>query len=185
MGNGCFCKSSSYIKDINLESFPKHPITNSKSEIMNQKDEEELVEKDKLNNVQNYFKESQKELFNSFNSIKKKDKDKEKSKKNKEQRKSSKKFDLLMDINRYEVMIGRLLAQKSIKRYGPKRRETIRKDANISIIVNELIKENNNINKEEKKMMEEKGSIIIKNTKNLKIRNSLIIDRKEMLKNGI
>ena len=36
MGNGCFCKTSDYIKDINLVSSSQQPIVNTKSEQVKQ-----------------------------------------------------------------------------------------------------------------------------------------------------
>ena len=57
MGNGCFCKNSNYIKDINLDSScPMQPIVNTKSEQIIIKDEEEN-EKKKFNTLINYLKQ--------------------------------------------------------------------------------------------------------------------------------
>ena len=101
-------------------------------------------------------------------------------------RKSSKKFDTLVDSNRYEIMLERLLAQKNIKRCGPKRRETIRNGENTKIMVEEILKHNKDtiikIKKEE--LTNKKHSLII-NPKNIKGRLSVNIARNGIISNGI
>ena len=176
MGNACFCKNSNFIKDINLESSPLQPIINTKSEQFIQKDDES-IEKKRINKLINYFNESEKEILKNL-------KKKEKSKKTK--RKSSKKFDTLVDNNRYEIMLERLLTQKNIKRYGPKRRETIRKGDNIKIIVEEILKNNKDtiLKKEKDELINNKHSLII-NKKNFKARFSFNFDQNGIIKNGI
>ena len=178
MGNACFCKNSNFIKDINLESSPLQPIVNTKSGQFIPKDEED-IEKKKINTLINYFNESEKEILNNL-------KKKEKSKKLTNKRKSSKKFDTLVDSNRYEIMLERLLAQKNIKRCGPKRRETIRNGDKTKIMVEEILKHNKDniikINKEE--LMNKKHSLIIKK-KNFKGRLSVNVDQIGLIKNGI
>lgn len=181
MGNACFCKNSNFIKDINLESSPLQPIVNTKSEPFIAKDDED-IEKKRINKLINYFNESEKEILNNL-------KKKEKSKKMMSKRKSSKKFDTLVDSTRYEVMLERLLAQKNIKRCGPKRRETIRNGDNTKKLVEEILKHNKDniikINKEE--LMTKKYSLIIKK-RDFKGRLSVNIDNiaiNGIKKNGI
>ena len=176
MGNACFCKNTNFIKDINLESSPIQPIINTKSGPFNPKDED-YIENKRINKLINYFNESEKEILTNL---------KKKSKNLIKQRKSSKKFDTLIDSNRYEIMLERLLAQKNIKRCGPKRRETIRNGDNTKIMVEEILKHNKDniikINKEE--LMNKKYSLII-NKKNIKGRLSVNIPGNGIIKNGI
>ena len=176
MGNGCFCKNSNYIKDINLESSPMQPIINTKSEQMNPKDEEE-TEKKKLHTLIHYFNQSEKELMTKI-------KKKEKIKINSIKKLSAKKFDTIVNNDKYELMMERLLAQKNIKRCGPKRRKTIRKGEEINNIVKEILKENkDNIKKIEKEKINKNGSIIIKDKQEIKGRLSFMYDRnKELIK---
>lgn len=178
MGNACFCKNSNFIKDINLESSPLQPIVNTKSELFIPKDEED-IEKKRINKLINYFNESEKEILNNL-------KKKEKSKKLINKRKSSKKFETLVDSNRYEIMLERLLAQKNIKRCGPKRRETIRNDDNIKIMVEEILKHNkdNVIKIKKEELVNKKHSLII-NKNNLKGRLSFNFGKNGIIKNGI
>ena len=181
MGNGCFCKNSNYIKDINLDSScPMQPIVNTKSEQIIIKDEEEN-EKKKFNTLINYFNQSEKEIFN-LNKAKKK----EKEKKLQDNKKSSKNFNTVIDYKQYELMMERLLAQKNTKRYGPKRRETIRRGENINNLVKEILKENKeDIKKIEKETSNINHSIIIKNTKNKIGRFSVMYSRSGELINKI
>lgn len=178
MGNACFCNNSNYIRDVRLDSIHQQPIINTKTEQIIHKDS---IENDKMlnniNNIINYFNESEKEIINNI-------KKKEKSKKNANRKKPSNRLDTLIDTDQYEEMLKRLLDQKQIIRYGPKRRETIRKEDKIKIIVNEILKENKDIilNKKNKKS-EIKSSIIIKNKNGLN--NRFSFDKNGIFFSGI
>ena len=133
MGNSCFCEQvinykadQILIKDNDkLNTKEKH------------KKKEKFKSKNKMNDLLNYFNESEKEIINNF---KKKQKLKKIS--------SKKKLGLFYDIkdnNKYELMLKRLLEQQNIKKNGPKRRETIREDGNkINDMVKDLLIENKN-----------------------------------------
>jgi len=97
---------------------------------------------------------------------------------------------------KYEIMLKRLLDQKSIKRKGPKRRKTIRSDENeIKKIIDEVIQENknekknsNNNKKEENKLLN--ATLIIKKNNNSKKKQSTSIiitksEKKDRLINNI
>ena len=132
MGNSCFGGNIHFIKDVKLDvCFQKQYINNKSDQILS-KDEDKIntneknkeqnknKSKNKMNELLNYFNESEKEILNSF---KKKDKAKKLAIK--------KRRDQTMDIvdnNKYELMLKRLLEQQNIKKNGPKRRQTIRKD---------------------------------------------------------
>ena len=171
MGNGCFCKTSDYIKDINLVSSSQQPIINTKSEQVINKDEE-TTEKvgQQINNLINYFHESEKEILKNL-------KKKEKPKKRHSKRKSTR-FDLIAENTKYETIVERLLAQQNIKRNGPKRRETIRKDEDIQKMVKDILKENkDNILNKKPEAPAKKESFIIKKNKDLKGRFSVSVPR--------
>ena len=182
MGNACFCKNNKIIKDIikdiDLESSPLKPIANIKPEPFIQKDEDEIGKKG-INKLINYFNESEKEILKNL-------KKKEKLKKVAGKRRSSKRIDLLVNSKRYEIMLERLLAQKNIKRCGPKRRETIRNGDNIKIMVEEILKHNKDniikINKE--KSTQRKQSLII-NKKNMQGRLSFNFGLNGIKREGI
>jgi hypothetical protein len=72
--------------------------------------------------------------------------------------------------NKYELMLKRLLEQKKIKPKGPKRRETIRDDKQIKILINEVISE-----KQFKKVNNDNENIIINKTENSNHENDLLI----------
>ena len=85
------------------------------------------------------------------------------------------------DDNNYEFILKRLLEQKKIKRKGPKRRETIRKNESIQLLVNEVINENGNEiqnNNQLNKSINTNTSdtLIIKN-KNDKMRFSITVNK--------
>jgi hypothetical protein len=69
-----------------------------------------------------------------------------KSDRSKNLRKISKKnFNTIINNQHYEIMLKRLLDQKIINRFGPKRRQTIRKEEdmqNINNLVKEILQEN-------------------------------------------
>jgi hypothetical protein len=129
MGNGCSCKSGIFMRDINLDTFSNKPIENTKYEQIKEK---------KLDVLMNYFNENEKKN--------EKDNKMRKSDRSKNLRKISKKnFNTIINNQHYEIMLKRLLDQKIINRFGPKRRQTIRKEEdmqNINNLVKEILQEN-------------------------------------------
>jgi hypothetical protein len=75
-----------------------------------------------------------------------------------------------LSANKYELMLKRLLEQKKIKPKGPKRRETIRNDEQIKILINEVISE-----KQIKKVINDNEINIKNKTENLNHENDLLI----------
>ena len=167
MGNGCFCKSCNYIKDINLKGFGEKPLVNIKIEQILDKEEEVTDKKEKkISTIMSYFHQSGNELIKG---LKKKDK----IKKSIDGKRMSKIYDTIIDEKSYELMLKRLLAQKEIKRFGPKRRETTRGQNNIKNIVKEILDEN------KKEITASKNKEKSSNTN-----SSLIIKKKQQNKRG-
>ena len=180
MGNTCFCSNSKYMQDIKLDSF-QQPIVNTKTDQNGQKDSDDTS--NKINNILNYFNQTEKEIV--INLMKK-----EKSKKYVTKKKQNKKSDTLIEGSKYEEMLKRLLDQKKIKRFGPKRRETVRKEDRIKSLVNEILQENkedikSKIYSSKKETSDTQSSIIIKKNKGFQTRLSFNIDRNVMLRNNI
>ena len=180
MGNTCFCSNSNYMQDIKLDLFQK-PIVNTKTDQIGQKDSDDTS--NKINNILNYFNQTEKEIV--INLMKK-----EKSKKYATKKKQNKKYDTLIEGSKYEEMLKRLLDQKKIKRFGPKRRETVRKEDKIKSMVNEILQENKDdikskINTSKKETSDTQSSIIIKKNKGFQTRFSFNIDRNVILRNNI
>ena len=180
MGNTCFCSNSNYMQDIKLDLFQK-PIVNTKTDQIGQKDSDDTS--NKINNILNYFNQTEKEIV--INLMKK-----EKSKKYATKKKQNKKYDTLIEGSKYEEMLKRLLEQKKIKRFGPKRRETVRKEEKIKTMVNEILQENKDdikskINSSKKDTSDTQSSIIIKKNNAFKTRFSFNMDRNAILRNNI
>ena len=180
MGNTCFCSNSKYTQDIKLDSF-QQPIVNTKTDQNGQKDSDDTS--NKINNILNYFNQTEKEIV--INLMKK-----EKSKKYAIKKKQNKRSDTLIEGSKYEEMLKRLLDQKKIKRFGPKRRETVRKEDRIKSLVNEILQENkedikSKIYSSKKETSDTQSSIIIKKNKGFQTRFSFNIDRNVILRNNI
>ena len=181
MGNTCFCSNSNYMQDIKLDSF-QQPIVNTKTDQNGQKDSDDTS--NKINNILNYFNQTEKEIVSNLMK-------KEKSKKYKIKKKIlNKQSDTLIEGSKYEEMLKRLLDQKKIKRFGPKRRETVRKEDGIKAMVNEILKENkedikSKINSSKKETSDTQSSIIIKNNKGFQTRLSFNIDRNAIFRSNI
>ena len=133
MGNSCLFDNIHFIKDVKLNvCFQKQDI-NLKSDqalkddekILNAKHKEKENNKNnnKMNEILNYFNEGEKEIIDNI-------KKKEKSKRFLSKKKRDHTIEMKED-NKYELMLKRLLEQQNIKKIGPKRRETIRKDETI------------------------------------------------------
>ena len=182
MGNTCFCSNSKYTQDIKLDSF-QQPIVNTKTDQNGQKDYSE-DNSNRINNILNYFNQTEKEIVSNLMK-------KEKSKKYKIKKKIlNKQSDTLIEGSKYEEMLKRLLDQKKIKRFGPKRRETVRKEDRIKSLVNEILQENkedikSKIYSSKKETSDTQSSIIIKKNKGFQTRFSFNIDRNVILRNNI
>ena len=176
MGNLCFCNNSPFIQDVNLDNFPHLPIVNTKTDQMQNKDSYEIDKSEpKLYNLIKYFNEGEKEIFN----IKKK----EKSRKNSKVKKiSQKNFDFLKDNKKYENMLKRILEQKTIKRFGPKRRDTIRNEGIKNMVV-EVIQENKDLTIKKNESSDVQSSIIITNISRKNNRFSIVFDRNGRYRN--
>ena len=188
MGNSCFCDNIHFIKDVKLNlCFQKQDINNKSDHIIireeqlntneKSKEKEKIKPKSKMNEILNYFNESEKEIMNNF---------KKKPKLKKIQTK--KKNEMTVEIkeeNKYELMLKRLLEQQNIKKIGPKRRETIRKDGEEKIkeLVKKLLEENKNDVLKNKK--NENNTLLIKKQFQKKGRFSVTIDRNSLYSNGI
>ena len=182
MGNTCFCSNSKYMQDIKLDSF-QQPIVNTKTKTEQNGQKDSVDTSNKINNILNYFNQTEKEIV--INLMKK-----EKSKKYVTKKKQNKKSDTLIEGSKYEEMLKRLLDQKKIKRFGPKRRETVRKEDRIKTLVNEILQENkedikSKIYSSKKETSDTQSSIIIKKNIGFQSRLSFNIDRNAMLRNNI
>ena len=189
MGNSFIC--SQFFQDIKLSICYQNNCT--------EKEEEEIIDisnnnyndKDnkgnnnkygiKINELKNYFNEKCEETVNN-NTI-------ERPKKHLNKKKHINALNRLSD-NKYELMLKRLLEQKNVKRKGPKRRETIRKEKKIKKIVNEVIsgnlkviQENKNNNNKKNDIQKEENDLLIKNINNIKLRSASTSDKNAILAN--
>jgi hypothetical protein len=160
--------------------FKAPPVEKDKEQIIIDLDNQNIKFRKSINDLKDYFNEVEKELMH-YNNL---HKSKKISKKHLSKKKHINALNKLND-NKYELMLKRLLEQKKIKRNGPKRRETIRKDKVIKQLVNEVIsgniknKEiNNNINEKE-------NDLLIKNINDQKYRCSATIDRNDIMVNNL
>jgi hypothetical protein len=182
MGNSCFCGNIHFIKDSKFSvCFQKQNITSKSDQVLyedkvitNEKCKNKKQPKTKMNDLLNYFYEGEKEIINN---LKKKGKGKKKY--------SKKKLNNIMDNkdDKYELMLKRLLEQQNIKKNGPKRRETIRKNGNdIRDLVKNLLIENKNdaLNNKNKN---DNNTLLIKNKFNKMARNSVTIDKNILMNN--
>ena len=188
MGNSCFCDNIHFIKDVKLNVCFQKQVINLKSDqilkddekITNSKHKEKNKNKksslNKMNEIINYFNEGEKEILDNIKKI-------EKSKRNPSKKKLDQTINAKND-NKYELMLKRLLEQQNIKKIGPKRRETIRKDGtHIKDMVKNLLIENKNdiINNKNK----ENNTLLIKNDYNKKGRFSVTLDRNILFMNNL
>jgi hypothetical protein len=144
---------------------------------LNEKKNKDNLTQKKMNEILNYFNEGEREIINSI-------KKKNKAKKVQNKKKTN---DLIdnnnRDDNKYELILKRLLEQQNIKKIGPKRRETIRKEGdNLKDIVKDLLKENKNIALNKKNSIES-NSLLIKTQFNKKGRFSVTVDKKSLIDN--
>ena len=188
MGNSCSCENIHFIKDVKLnvclekmEIVPKSDQVlsndgNKSNKVIININEKENISQKKMNEILNYFNEGEKEIINNI-------KKKNKLKKIQNKKKTNDIIDNNKDDNKYELILKRLLEQQNIKKIGPKRRETIRKEGdNIKDIVKELLKENKNMALSKKNSIEN-NSLLIKAQFNKKGRFSVTVDKKSLMDN--
>ncbi len=181
MGNACFCNNlENNFKGIKINICVDKQSFNEVTEHILNKEEIIMERHEKgINELKKYFDENEQEIINEINQ-------KEKMKRLFHKKKKPCFKQTSID-NKYEFMLKRLLDQKNIKRTGPKRRETIRKEGQIKVLIDEAIEDNKN-KKEVKDNNEEtilnRGStLIIKNKKSSKVRFSITINKEELVNN--
>lgn len=183
MGNSYNCQPFQYFKMISLNvCFKEPPVEKDKEQIIidldNQNNNNNLGTK--INDLKIYFNEVENELMH-YNNL---HKSKKITKKHLSKKKHINALNKLSD-NKYELMLKRLLEQKKIKRNGPKRRETIRKDIAIKQVVNEVISGNVQNEKINIKKNEKENDLLIKNINDQKYRCSATIDRNDLMVNNL
>ena len=180
MGSACF------LKNLNLADCcsNKSMVTNiSKSDQVLTKDipsNEESKEKDlknknidnnnnKLSGILKYFNTEEKEILAEY--YKQRDKEKNLTKNR--------------DNDKYELMLKRLLEQQTIKRVGPKRRQTIRDGGKIMKLIKQIIQENKDeaLRTTNTKEKESEDISLLVTTSHKKGRNSQNIDKNILMKN--
>jgi len=163
MGN-CFMYTQQHIKDIKINIC----YQNQNSDDKNIK--EIIIKGNDNDNYDDNIKTPKKN-----NKMKKYIENKTCLKKHLSQKKHSNAFSRL-SINKYEIMLHKLLDQQNSKNKGPKRRETIRNEKLIQTKIKEVISEedinkSNNENNEKQKT-NKNNEILIKNIKKNKYRLS-------------
>ena len=180
MGSACF------LKNLNLADCcsNKSMVTNiSKSDQILTKDipsNKESKEKDlknknidnnnnKLSGILKYFNTEEKEILAEY--YKQRDKEKNLTKNR--------------DNGKYELMLKRLLEQQTIKRVGPKRRQTIRDGGKIMKLIKQIIQENKDeaLRTTNTKEKESEDISLLVTTSHKKGRNSQNIDKNILMKN--
>ena len=179
MGSACF------LKNLNLADCcsNKSMVTNiSKSDQVLTKDipsNEESKEKylknknidnnNKLSGILKYFNTEEKEILAEY--YKQRDKEKNLTKNR--------------DNGKYELMLKRLLEQQTIKRVGPKRRQTIRDGGKIMKLIKQIIQENKDeaLRTTNTKEKESEDISLLVTTSHKKGRNSQNIDKNILMKN--
>ena len=174
MGNSCSCENIHFIKDVKLnvcfEKMEIHPKSdqvlykdgNKGNKVIININEKENISQKKMNEILNYFNEGEKEIINNIRK-------KNKLKKIQNKKKTNDIIDNNKDDNKYELILKRLLEQQNIKKIGPKRRETIRKEGD-----NIALSKKNSI---------ESNSLLIKAQFNKKGRFSVTVDKKSLMDN--
>lgn len=183
MGNSYNCQPFQYFKMISLNvCFKEPPVEKDKEQIIIDLDNQNNNNKlgTKINDLKTYFNEVENELMH-YNNL---HKSKKITKKHLSKKKHINALNKLSD-NKYELMLKRLLEQKKIKRNGPKRRETIRKDIAIKQVVNEVISGNVKNEKINVKKNDKENDLLIKNINDQKYRCSATIDRNDLMVNNL
>ena len=174
MGN-CFVNTHQHIKDFTINCcFEEKNIDNKISKDIKKESDNSIIQK-KVNQIKITVNRRQK-LKNI--------------KKHLDQIKHSNALSKL-SVNKYELMLKRLLEQKKIKPKGPKRRETIRNDNQIKILINEVISEgqikniidDNENNIKNKENPNHENDLLIKNIKKSQFRSSVTIEQNIIISN--
>ena len=175
MGN-CFVNAHQHIKDFTINCcFEEKNIDNKISKDIKKESDNSIIQK-KVNQIKITVNRRQK-LKNI--------------KKHLDQIKHSNALSKL-SVNKYELMLKRLLEQKKIKPKGPKRRETIRNDEQIKILINEVISEgqikkviddNENNIKNKVDNSNHENDLLIKNIKKSKFRSSVTVEHNIIITN--
>lgn len=178
MGNSFICTKIQYLNEIKLNlCFQRHCLDENNEQIiidLNNKKTEEINYEKRLKEIKYYFNENEREIMFNYNK-------KEKSKKHLNKKKHNNDLKRL-SINKYELMLKRLLEQKNEKRKGPKRRETIRKGDSIKILVNQILMENISKIKDKKNP---ESDLIIKNINPKYYRFSATVGKNVFLSNNV
>ncbi len=126
-------------------------------------------DENKLSGIIKYFNTEEKEILAEY--YKQRDKEKNLTKNR--------------DNNKYELMLKRLLEQQTIKRVGPKRRQTIRNGGEIMKIVKQIIQENKEeaLRTTNTKEKESEDISLLVTTSHKKGRNSQNFDKNILMKN--
>ena len=180
MGSACFLKNLNLADCCSNKSMVKYI---SKSDQVLTKDipsNEESKEKDlknknidnnnnKLSGILKYFNTEEKEILAEY--YKQRDKEKNLTKNR--------------DNGKYELMLKRLLEQQTIKRVGPKRRQTIRDGGKIMKLIKQIIQENKDeaLRTTNTKEKESEDISLLVTTSHKKGRNSQNIDKNILMKN--
>ena len=180
MGSACFLKNLNLADCCSNKSMVKNI---SKSDQVLTKDiplNEESKEKDlknknidnnnnKLSGILKYFNTEEKEILAEY--YKQRDKEKNLTKNR--------------DNGKYELMLKRLLEQQTIKRVGPKRRQTIRDGGKIMKLIKQIIQENKEeaLRTTNTKEKESEDISLLVTTSHKKGRNSQNIDKNILMKN--
>ena len=189
MGNFCICAKTELCSEVRV--FTK------KEEIIRDDSQRESAIKRNLSKIQNDNQHTTNEnsimaeIKQYFNidmkqfQVPAKKKEKDKKIKKMMSNKKAKKLKMAHTVinNQYELMLKRLLEQKKIERKGPKRRETIRKENNIKIIINDVIEDFKN--KKSNKKLQTDDTVNSKNQNSLLIKKqnvklSMTIDKNDM-----
>ena len=180
MGSACFLKNLNLADCCSNKSMVKNISKSDQVLIKDIPSNEESKEKDlknknidnnnnKLSGILKYFNTEEKEILAEY--YKQRDKEKNLTKNR--------------DNGKYELMLKRLLEQQTIKRVGPKRRQTIRDGGKIMKLIKQIIQENKDeaLRTTNTKEKESEDISLLVTTSHKKGRNSQNIDKNILMKN--
>ena len=180
MGSACFlknlnladcCSNKSMVKNISKSDqvLTKDIPSNEESKEKDLKNKNIDNNNNKLSGILKYFNTEEKEILAEY--YKQRDKEKNLTKNR--------------DNGKYELMLKRLLEQQTIKRVGPKRRQTIRDGGKIMKLIKQIIQENKDeaLRTTNTKEKESEDISLLVNTSHKKGRNSQNIDKNILMKN--
>jgi len=180
MGSACFlknlnladcCSNKSMVKNISKSDqvLTKDIPSNEESKEKDLKNKNIDNNNNKLSGILKYFNTEEKEILAEY--YKQRDKEKNLTKNR--------------DNGKYELMLKRLLEQQTIKRVGPKRRQTIRDGGKIMKLIKQIIQENKDeaLRTTNTKEKESEDISLLVTTSHKKGRNSQNIDKNILMKN--